>query len=803
MLAACAYDLDPAWPDAANDNARRVDNIVGLFSAVWDADRRLTMQIEAQVAGSPTRPATRNTYDTDGQLTQKSVGPMGSGGFTASQTTQFAYDAAGDKIQDTVLNGTATPALSATQTSYDADDRPVCTAVRMNPAVYSALPNACVLSTANPLTGIGPDQIVAKIYDTAGQVTQEQRGVGTAHPISYALYTYSPDGKQASVTDADNNLTAFVYDGWDRLVTEQFPSKTPGALASDPADYEAYTYDANDNRLTVRRRDGSVITHAYDALNREISRMGAVSCGATTGVYTTYDLASRKTSVNCGSPTGLGVVGYGYDSAGRLSGETTLMGTIGYGYDGANNRTSITYPNSSTQGPMVAGYAYDALNHVTAITTNGAAAASYSYDGLGRRTGITRPNASSTTYAYDNADRLTSLAHVFPNAAFNLSQTLSYDPGSELVGVANTNTLYLAGLPTAKTYAANGLNQDAAIAAISGGGYDGRGNEVNDGTRVFTYDAENKLLSGSAPTAIAVAYDPAGRLYQYAAGAGAPTQFLYAGSDLIAEYQSGNLLRRYIPGPGTDEPLVWFEYGVATRWLYADHQGSIIAQADNTSTGNVAAYTYGPYGEPNSWAGSRFRYTGQIAIPEAQLYHYKARVYDPIAGRFLQTDPVGYDDDLNTYRYVANDPVNLTDPSGEMGGGLAAGDGATMVGELVVTGAEKFVPDTIKALTFASDIDPIQLFLQVATYSGGLATNDTTLAPCNSGASCAASVDKEQGKKKGKAKAKPKASVVGYPPKDPLAGTTPTVGVSPPPPPPPPPGSLREVIADFFSYFRQ
>ncbi|MEJ0058454.1 MAG: hypothetical protein WDM79_02175 [Terricaulis sp.] len=42
----------------------------------------------------------------------------------------------------------------------------------------------------------------------------------------------------------------------------------------------------------------------------------------------------------------------------------------------------------------------------------------------------------------------------------------------------------------------------------------------------------------------------------------------------------------------------------------------------------------GPYGEPanDNWTGSRFRYTGQIALPEARLNHYKARVYDPVLG---------------------------------------------------------------------------------------------------------------------------------------------------------------------------
>jgi RHS repeat-associated protein len=62
--------------------------------------------------------------------------------------------------------------------------------------------------------------------------------------------------------------------------------------------------------------------------------------------------------------------------------------------------------------------------------------------------------------------------------------------------------------------------------------------------------------------------------------------------------------------------------------------------------------------------GNNYLYHGREYEPEVGLYYYRNRYYIPRIGRFLQPDPMGYEDSMNLYQAFNMNPINFTDPFG-------------------------------------------------------------------------------------------------------------------------------------------
>jgi RHS repeat-associated protein len=502
-------------------------------------------------------------------------------------------------------------------------------------------------------------------------------------------YAYDTESNLTSISDANSNQTAFTYDAFGRVTRTNFPSSLS----------ENYQYDADNNLTSKTDRKSQTITYLYDTLNRLTSK----TYPDTTAVDYVYDLVGKIQQVN--DPTG--TYAFAYDNMGRLIGTTTSYSfltsrsfTNAYTYDAASNRTVFTDPETGSTA-----YTYDTLNRLTSLAPSsafGSGSFGFSYDALSRRTQMTRPNNVTTNYTYDNLSRLTSVLHqlsgsTIDGASYTLdsagnrtakvdqlaavTSNYTYDAIYQLMQVtqANNTTESYSYDPVGNRTASLGVssyttNASNELTATSNASYtyDSNGNTltktVGSNTTSYVWDFENRLTSATLPGSggtVTFKYDPLGHRIYKSSSAGTSI-YAYDGDNLIEETNSaGAVVARYALTGNIDEPLAMFRSS-ATSYYQADGLGSVTSLSNGVGA-LAQTYSFDSFGKttPTGSLVNPFQYTGREVDPETGLNYYRARYYDPTAGRFLSEDPIGFGaDGTNFYRYGQNNPISLSDPQG-------------------------------------------------------------------------------------------------------------------------------------------
>lgn len=599
---------------------------------------------------------TQFVYDARNRLI-KTIDPQGN-------ATLYSYDVNGNKLSETDANG------NTTTFEYNSRNQLIKTRDALGSVTtYAYGGSAC------PSCGGGTDKLTA-ITDANGNITsylydQLGRSVKEADPLGNNItYGYDVRNNPVSKTDANGNTINYSYDANSRLLKKSYPDSTE----------ETFTYDAKGNLLTSANKNISY-TFTYDTAGRMLS--ASDSTGKV--ISYEYDLLGNKTKMI--SPEGKSLT-YNYDKANRL---TSIIngGTFTFGYDTKGQRSSLAYPNGDT-----ATYGYDKQGRLTSLVRKNAAGAiissnSYTLDKIGnRQTNTTQDQTNS--YSYDAIYRLTQALTNTPGYSTNTKATkgtanavqqqkdyFSYDPVGNRLTSAN-NRSYSYG-PANQLVSENGTTYS----------YDKNGNLTQKftatETTTYLWDFENRLIKATTPSSTTeYAYDPFGRRIEKKvteSGTTTTTKYFYDNQAIIFDYdETGTIGNRYIHGPNIDEPLA-VTTGKDKYFYHSDGLGSIIALTDGSGK-VVQTYEYDSFGnlkDQKNRIKQPFTFTGREWDKETGLYYYRARYYDPMEGRFIPKDPIGFaGGDVNLYGYTKNNPINYTDPSGLAS--VLGGEGHFVVG---------------------------------------------------------------------------------------------------------------------------
>jgi RHS repeat-associated protein len=501
-------------------------------------------------------------------------------------------------------------------------------------------------------------------------------------------YNYYRDGKLKSVIDAKGQEVIYEYD-LARRMTQSIHKASSGAIEET----REYVYDKIGNVTQVTDASGVTrytLDHLY-RIRQEERRIG-VNDPPLHIVVSEYNIDGQRARVTY--PTSGRVLSQAYDSAGRLASVyDSLAGiTTTYKYDKNGNLTRMRWPtDSDTTFTLEVANEYDALNRLTSrVATRRIdeaivyAASPYKYDLAGNLRSLAESingQTRSITYDYDSHYRLASESWS--------GNTFSYS--YDTIGNRRSKAFNRQGpsgtLIDTYTYGYNQRNELTTInfTPASGTGtpsattfqYDTNGNRTNksvDGNveAIYGWDVSNRLKTvwnGQAALVFQATYDYRTRRIT-ATDSGSTSYYVHDGGLCIQERPSASgapsveLINSAGLGGGIGGLLYEVRNGARSHFVY-NQVGHNVVQT-NTVGGVTAWNSYEAFGNRLSFsaaANDRLANTKEFDA-STQLYNHGFRYYDPVTGRYISRDPLGYNAGPNLYTYVNNNPVTRVDPLG-------------------------------------------------------------------------------------------------------------------------------------------
>jgi RHS repeat-associated protein len=586
-----------------------------------------------------------------------------------NHTTSFSYDASGSLTKQT------DPLGHSWKRTYNSEGEVLTLTDPLAHKTKLTYTFGDVTATTDPV-----GRTARQYVDAVGRPTTVTDALGDAWSVAYdnlnrvtsvadplgqsTSTTYDADENVQSITDPRGGTTYYTYTATNQLCA----TTDPLAGASSPpttcpttatAHTTVYTYDAGGNLAGVIDRRGKTTSVAYDALDRpkKITFAG----GST--LTPSYDQGNRLTQL---ADSVSGTVSAAYDGVDRMTSETDpqAAGTVScnsaavsicYTYDAIGNRTAMT-----VAGQTPVAYSYDNANRLT-TQTQGTSTVTMTYDNANRQSSLTAPDGIIQTYTYDAANQLTAISYA-KGAATLGNLAYGYDrSGRQITTSGSWARTNIPPVVSSTSYnAANELTKWGGANLT----YDANGNLTGDGTDTYTWNTRDQLVGISGGSTASYGYDATGRRVSTTVG-GATTEYLHDGLNVVQELTAGTPSANFLDGQAVNQYYA-FTTGGNRSSLLTDAIGSTDALADDTGTVQTQ-YTYDPYGAATAsgaTSANPIQYAGMENDGTGQSYDH-ARYYDPGLSRFTSQDPIGCSgSEANLYRYVSDDPSNLTDPLG-------------------------------------------------------------------------------------------------------------------------------------------